>query len=64
MVISAGSIVCLTEGRYANKVGFILREEQGVYEVWLYWLRIITHVEESGFEVLALRYVDDYHLLA
>jgi hypothetical protein len=33
MVIPAGSIVCLTEGQYANRVGVILREDQGVYEV-------------------------------
>ena len=63
MSIPAGSIVCLTEGRYANRLGVILREDQGVYEVWLDRLRFITNVEEDSFVVLALRYVDDYLLL-
>ena len=63
MVIPAGSTVCLTEGQYANRVGIILREDQGVYEFWLDRLRFITHVEEGSFVVLALRYVDDYLLL-
>lgn len=63
MTIPVGSIVCLIEGREANMLGVILREDQGLYEVWIARLRIIRVVDEDVFIVLALRYMDDYQVL-